>query len=251
MELDDLFADYSKNRITDETLDLLFRLAEASKVSSAIDTLLDGGIVNVSEDRPALHTLLRCPPGGRSDKRIDDVQLELQKMESFVGRLHAGQVTGVDGSPINRVVNIGIGGSDLGPRLCVEALSSFRTGNIDVDFVSNLDPRDLHTVLSRANPATTMFIVVSKTFTTLETRTNAEAALLWLEQAGCKDARRQFIAVTTNGKGAAEFGIPEEQVFYFWDWVGGRYSLWSSVGLAIAVAIGMDNFRDLLAGAHE
>ena len=147
-------------------------------------------------------------------------------------------------------INIGIGGSDLGSRLAVDALQTFRTGDIEVEFVANLDPKDLSAVLARSNAETTMLIVASKSFTTLETRTNAEALKSWLTANGCSDLSRHIIAVTTNKTAALEFGASEDNIFYFWDWVGGRYSLWSSVGLPLAIAIGMDNFEDLLAGAH-
>ncbi len=254
IRIDDILVDFSKHRVNDDTLALLFALADASGIPAAVSALFSGEKINTSEDRPALHSMLRAPAGYRFQLEGQDISAlvhsQLARMRDFVQRLHHGEIHGATGQAINKVVNIGIGGSDLGPRLAVDALHAFRTGDIDVEFVSNLDPQELHSVLARSNAETTMFIVASKSFTTLETRTNADAALHWLKQHACPDLQRHIIAVTSNQAAAKEFGAGDDYIFYFWDWVGGRYSLWSSVGLPIAVAVGMDNFEKMLAGAH-
>lgn len=250
----DLLIDYSKHRITDETLSLLFSLADACEIKKEIAAMFDGEKVNTSENRPALHHILRAPSTdkleveGTNISRL--VHSELSRIKEFIQRLHAGDVRGASGIPIKTVINIGIGGSDLGPRLVIEALASHKVGDIDIEFVSNLDPKDLAGVLGRCNADTSLFIVASKSFITLETRTNAEAAKHWLRENGCADLSRHIVAVTTNQDAALEFGAKDDYIFYFWNWVSGRYSLWSSVGLAIAIAIGMDNFEKMLAGAH-
>jgi glucose-6-phosphate isomerase len=254
IRIDELLLDYSKHRVNEQTLSLLFSLAEACEIPNKISALFSAEKINSSEDRPALHPLLRAPAEHvlelNGENIIPLIHTQLARMRELVQRLHAGEVQGSTGKSITRVINIGIGGSDLGPRLAVDALQTFRTGDIEVEFVANLDPKDLSAVLARSNAETTMVIVVSKSFTTLETRTNAEALKSWLTANGCSDLSRHIIAVTTNKTAALEFGASEDNIFYFWDWVGGRYSLWSSVGLPIAIAIGMDNFEDLLAGAH-
>ena len=250
----DLLIDYSKHRITEETLSLLFSLADVCEIEEEISAMFAGANVNTSENRPALHPILRAPSTDKlkvEGTNVSDlVHSQLSRMREFVQRLHTGDIRGASGMPIKTVINIGIGGSDLGPRLAIEALASHKSGDIDIEFVSNLDPRDLADVLGRCNADTSLFIVASKSFTTLETRTNADAAKLWLRENGCTDPGRHIIAVTTNQDAALEFGAKDEYIFYFWDWVGGRYSMWSSVGLSIAIAIGMDNFEDMLAGAH-
>ncbi len=254
IRIGDLLIDYSKHKITEETLSLLLSLADACEIKEKTSAMFGGEKVNTSENRPALHPMLRAPS-------TDNLQVEgtnisqlvhsqLSRIREFVQRLHAGYVCGASGMPIKTVINIGIGGSDLGPRLVIEALASHKVGDIDIEFVSNLDPNDLAGVLERCNADTSLFIVASKSFTTLETRANADAAKHWLKENGCTDLSRHIVAVTTNQDAALEFGARDDYIFYFWDWVGGRYSLWSSVGLAIAIAIGMDNFEKMLAGAH-
>jgi glucose-6-phosphate isomerase len=254
IRIDELLLDYSKHRVSEQTLSLLFSLAEACEIPCKISALFSGEKINSSEDRPALHPMLRAPAEHvlehDGENIIPLIHTQLARMRVLVQRLHAGEVQGSTGKSITRVINIGIGGSDLGPRLAVDALQTFRTGDIEVEFVANLDPKDLSAVLARSNAETTMVIVASKSFTTLETRTNADALKSWLTANGCSDLSRHIIAVTTNKTAALDFGASEDNIFYFWDWVGGRYSLWSSVGLPIAIAIGMDNFEDLLAGAH-
>jgi glucose-6-phosphate isomerase len=254
IRLDDLLVDFSKHRVTDKTLSLLFSLADSCDIPANISALFAGEKINSSEDRPALHPMLRAPADQSLQLDGEDImpmiQSQLTRMREFVQRLHAGEIRGATGLAINKVINIGIGGSDLGPRLAIEALGAFKTGGIEVEFVSNLDPQDLHGVLASSNAETTMFIVASKSFTTLETRTNADAAKNWLRLNGCKELERHIVAVTTNKTAALDFGAIDDYIFYFWDWVGGRYSLWSAVGLPIAIAVGMDNFENMLAGAH-
>lgn len=254
IRIDELLLDYSKHRISEETLNLLFSLAEACDIPDKISALFSAEKINVSEGRPALHPMLRAPVEHvlehDGENIIPLIHTQLARMREFVQRLHAGEVQGSTGKVITRVINIGIGGSDLGPRLAVDALHAFRKGDIEVEFVANLDPKDLSNVLARSNAETTMIIVASKSFTTFETRTNADAVKSWLTEHGCDDLDRHIIAVTTNRSAALDFGASEDNIFYFWDWVGGRYSLWSCVGLPIAIAIGMDGFEEILAGAH-
>jgi glucose-6-phosphate isomerase len=254
IHVDDLLLDYSKHRINDETLNLLFSFANSCEIREKISLLFCGEKINNSENRPALHSALRAPIN--TNFELDDINIteqvhaQLSRMREFVEALHKGEILGSSGKAIKKVINIGIGGSDLGPRLVVDALNAYQSGPIEVDFVSNLDPKDLSIVLAKSDPQTTMIIVVSKSFTTLETKTNADAVKHWLRDNGCSDPEQHFVAVTTNRKAAQEFGAKDNYIFYFWDWVGGRYSLWSTVGLAAAIAIGMKNFEDLLAGAH-
>ncbi len=251
--LEHLLLDYSKHRVTQTTLKLLQSLAESCHLKQQIQSMFSGEHINSSEERPAMHWLLRCPADESALENRDDLQLvheQLHRMEEFIRRLGRGEVLGASGKPVTRVINIGIGGSDLGPRLVVDALENHRATGVEVDFVSNLDPGDMASALSRADAGNTMFIIVSKTFTTLETMSNAALALQWLENNGCSEPFKQLIAVTSNPGRAVEFGIEQEQVFEFWDWVGGRYSLWSSAGIAAAISIGMENFRAMQAGAH-
>jgi len=254
IRLDDLLLDFSKHRINDESLNLLFSLAKASGIREKISSLFSGEKINNSENRPALHTALRSPISTQIE--LDGINInelvhaQLSRMREFVKALNNGEILGSSGKAIKKIINIGIGGSDLGPRLAVDALAAYQTGSIDVDFVSNLDPKDLSMTLAKSDPETTMIIVVSKSFTTLETKANADAVKHWLVDNGCSNPAQHFIAITTNKKAAQEFGAKDEHIFYFWDWVGGRYSLWSAVGLAAAIAIGMENFEELLSGAH-
>ncbi len=262
--LDRIFVDYSKNLITGETLALLLDLAEQRKLGSRIDALFSGQQVNTTEHRPALHTLLRVPEGkppavaahaGTRDGHdlspaLSQVLHERNRMFAFANRLRAGEVRGASGKPVSRVVNIGIGGSDLGPRLVIEALPEYRQGGMDVDFVANIDPFDIERVLAHADPETTLFIVASKSFTTQETLVNASRAKDWLAHNGCRDTGRHFLAVSGNAAAAADFGIGKDRYFRIEDWTGGRYSIWSCIGMSAAISIGEQHFRQFLAGAH-
>ena len=257
--LERIFVDFSKNLITAETLSLLLDLAEQRGLKNKIHELFSGHEVNTTERRPALHTLLRTPQDeGQAallpDSGLSDIARqvweELNRMFSFVSRLRAGQVKGATGKPISRVVNIGIGGSDLGPRLVVEALSEFHRDGIDIDFVANIDPFDIDRVLTRADPETTLFIIASKSFTTAETLANADRAKTWLMENDCKDTGSHFLAVSGNADAAERFGIGKDRYFKIRDWTGGRYSIWSCIGMSAAISIGEDSFRQFLAGAH-
>ena len=252
--LERVFVDFSKNLITDETLSLLLDLADQRGLDKKIGELFSGHEVNPTERRPALHTLLRTPDGIRDTHGLSDVarqaRQERDRMFGFVRKLRAGEVEGATGRPLSRVVNIGIGGSDLGPRLLVEALSEFRQDSPDIDFVANIDPFDIERALARSDPETTLFIAASKSFTTSETLVNAERARAWLMDNGCKDPGRHFLAVSGNAAAVEDFGIDQERFFRIEDWTGGRYSIWSCIGMSAAISIGEDYFRQFLAGAH-
>ncbi|MEE9325729.1 MAG: glucose-6-phosphate isomerase [Cocleimonas sp.] len=259
IQFNDMLLDYSKNRITQETLDLLFNLARQAGVEEWRDKMFSGEKINNTEGRAVLHTALR----NRSGKPVfvDDenimpaIETELEKMRVFSDKIRSGQWIGYAGLPITNVVNIGIGGSDLGPNMVCRALAPYAHNNIRVHFVSNVDGSHIDQMLNYLRPETTLFIVASKTFTTQETLTNANTAKKWfLDGAGRvteDDIAKHFVAVSTNEEAVESFGIDPVNMFRFWDWVGGRYSLWSSVGLASAIYIGMDNFIELLEGAHE
>ena len=254
IQVDSLLVDYSKNSITRETIGLLLELAKVVDIPGKIADLLTGKVVNTSENRPALHTALRRPAamplviGGADISAL--VQQELARMQKLVEQLHGQTLTGTTGKPIQKIINIGIGGSDLGPRLVADALYEYKNPVLDVDFVANLDAHDLHRVLNNSNPQTTLFIVTSKSFSTLETQTNALSARHWLIDNGCGDIDKHFIAVSSNRKAVMEFGLAGDRIFTMWDWVGGRYSIWSTVGLPVAIALGMDRFLEFLGGAH-
>ena len=252
----DLLFDYSKNRITDETIKALIRLANESGVSKKIKRMFSGEKINTTEQRAVLHTALR----NRSDRpiKVDGVNVMpqinrvLSQMTDFVDQLHSGTWRGFTGKTITDIVNIGIGGSDLGPLMVNEALKPYRKAGITPHFVSNIDGTHIQEVLKQINPETTLFIVASKTFTTQETLTNAHTARDWLTGyfKTTEAVKNHFVAVSTNTEKVTDFGIDPTNMFGFWDWVGGRYSLWSAIGLSIAATIGMDNFKNLLAGAH-
>ena len=258
----DLLLDFSKQRITSRTLALLHELARQAGIAKQITDLYAGAPVNASEGRAALHMALRAESGDEyavaGKNVVPSVTAERIKMRAFCHKLHGGQWQGMSGKDISDVVNLGIGGSDLGPRMAAQALCARSKKNLKVHFVSNVDGADLGSLLADLDPQRTLFIVASKTFSTKETITNARSALAWLaaeaRRAGLDEARvaqEHFVAVTANVAAAGTFGIPAENIFAFWDWVGGRYSLWSSVGLALALAVGMDNFEALLSGARE
>ena len=257
LRLGSLLVDYSKHRVTDDILHALFDLASIAEVESRREAMFSGERINVTEDRSVLHTALR----NRSDQPVmtdgvdvmPQVRSVLARMRVFTDQVRSGVWLGFSGQRIRTVVNIGIGGSDLGPAMVVEALGSYVDRHLDFKFVSNVDGTDIATALSGADPESTMFVIASKTFTTQETMTNAETAKQWLQAHYGDEAAtaRHFVAVSTNGERVGAFGIDTANMFEFWDWVGGRYSLWSSIGMTIALAIGMDRFEELLSGAHE
>ena len=253
---DDLVFDYSKNRITEKTIDLLLDLARERGVEARRDAMAKGEAINTSENRPVLHMALRGGPDGHFQTAEGDVSKQitasLEKLTAFVNAVHSGDITGSTGKPFTDVVNIGIGGSHLGPEVVTQALSPYHKDKVHVHFVSNVDGHDLQSTLSDLDPATTLFLIASKTFTTSETMTNARSAQAWLARHLEKNAVSQhFAAISANADKVAAFGIVPDSSFEFWDWVGGRYSLWSSIGLPIALTIGNDNFLSLLAGARE
>ncbi|XP_046385154.1 glucose-6-phosphate isomerase [Ischnura elegans] len=251
----DILIDYSKNRVDDEVLRLLFDLAKERKVEQARDAMFSGEKINFTENRAVLHIALR----NRSNKPIvidgkdvmPDVNAVLSHMKEFTNQVISGQWKGYTNKAITDVINIGIGGSDLGPLMVTEALKPFAIGP-RVHFVSNIDGTHLAEVLKKLNPETSLFIIASKTFTTQETITNATSAKEWFLKSANEPSAvaKHFVALSTNGSKVKEFGIDEKNMFGFWDWVGGRYSLWSAIGLSISLSIGYDNFEALLAGAH-
>jgi glucose-6-phosphate isomerase len=251
----DLYVDYSKHRVTRETLKLLVDLAKAADLEAKRDAMFAGVHINTSEDRAVLHTALRLPRS--ADLVVDgqdvvaDVHEVLDAMGDFTDRLRNGEWTGATGERIKTVVNIGIGGSDLGPVMVYQALRHYADAGISARFVSNVDPADLIAKLDGLDPATTLFIVASKTFSTLETLTNATAARRWLTDVLGDDAvSKHFVAVSTNKKLVDDFGIDTDNMFGFWDWVGGRYSVDSAIGLSVMAVVGKDRFADFLAGFH-
>jgi glucose-6-phosphate isomerase len=253
-----LYLDYSKNRITDETLSLLLQLASESRLRDRIDAMFRGDKINVSEDRAVLHVALRAPRGASimhdGHNVVPDVHAVLDRMSDFADRLRGGAWRGHTGKRIRNVINIGIGGSDLGPVMAYEALRHYSERAMSFRFVSNVDGTDFAEAVRDLDPTETLFIVSSKTFTTLETMTNARTARDWLlaglggEQAAIA---KHFVAVSTNAQEVAQFGIDTANMFGFWDWVGGRYSMDSAIGLSTMLAIGPDNFRAMLGGFHE
>ncbi|MDE3207747.1 MAG: glucose-6-phosphate isomerase [Pseudomonadota bacterium] len=255
LEAGNIFLDYSKNHVNKDIMANLFRLARACHVPEHIFAMFSGEKINFTENRPALHVALRAPlhDSLRLGKHniIQDVHHILNKIEKFVDLIEKGQWKGFQGDKITDIVNIGIGGSDLGPVMVVEALKAYHSTGIRPHFVSNVDACQLLDTLNTLNPGTTLFIISSKTFTTQETLTNAHSARDWfLQSANKEDIRKHFVAVSTNADAVSAFGIDTDNMFEFWDWVGGRYSLWSAIGLSIALTIGMSNFRSLLKGAH-
>ncbi len=249
-----LFLDYSKNRITDETLRLLLELAAKAGLRERIEALFRGEKLNTSEDRAALHVALRAPREAviEVDGRdvVPGVHQVLDRMEEFAERVRGGDWKGHSGRPIRNVVNIGIGGSDLGPAMAYQALRHYSRRDLDFRFVSNVDPTDFCEAVRDLDPAETLFVVCSKTFTTLETLTNARAARDWCVAALGSEAavEHHFVAVSTNARQVADFGIDPAHMFGFWDWVGGRYSVDSAIGLSLVLAIGAERFREMLAG---
>ncbi len=251
-----ILVDFSKNKINQETLKLLHQLAKESALDEAINAMFTGEKINRTENRAVLHTALRnrsnTPVYVDGKDVMPEVNAVLAKMSAFCDRVISGEWKGYTGKAITDVVNIGIGGSDLGPYMVTEALRPYKN-HLNMHFVSNVDGTHIAETLKKVNPETTLFLVASKTFTTQETMTNANSARDWL-LAAAKDnsaVAKHFAALSTNGKAVAEFGIDTNNMFEFWDWVGGRYSLWSAIGLSIALSIGFDNFETLLSGAYE
>ena len=251
-----ILVDFSKNKINQETLKLLRQLAKESALDEAINAMFTGEKINRTENRAVLHTALRnrsnTPVYVDGKDVMPEVNAVLAKMSAFCDRVISGEWKGYTGKAITDVVNIGIGGSDLGPYMVTETLRPYKN-HLNMHFVSNVDGTHIAETLKKVNPETTLFLVASKTFTTQETMTNANSARDWL-LAAAKDnsaVAKHFAALSTNGKAVAEFGIDTNNMFEFWDWVGGRYSLWSAIGLSIALSIGFDNFEALLSGAHE
>ena len=252
-----LFLDYSKNRVTDETLLLLLELADETGVAKKRDAMFAGEKINVTEGRAVLHTALRMPKGSivmvDGVNVVPEVHEVLDKMAAFAEQIRAGSWLGHTGKPIKNIVNIGIGGSDLGPVMAYEALKFYSQRDLTVRFVSNVDGTDLVEKTRDLDPAETLFIVSSKTFTTQETMANATSARAWLLDTlkDDKAVARHFVAVSTNAEAVGKFGIDTANMFGFWDWVGGRYSMDSAIGLSLMIAIGPDHFHELLAGFHE
>src|SRR5215475_5504720 len=253
-----LYLDYSKNRITNETLRLLLQLADESGLRERIDAMFRGEKINVSEDRAVLHVALRAPRGSSimhdGQNVVPEVHAVLDRMADFAHRVRNGAWKGHTGKRIRHVINVGIGGSDLGPVMAYEALKHYSERTLTFRFVSNVDGTDFAEAVRDLEPAETLFIISSKTFTTLETMTNAHTARDWL-LAGLKGEEaaiaKHFVAVSTNAKEVAKFGIDTANMFGFWDWVGGRYSMDSAIGLSTMIAIGPENFRAMLDGFHQ
>jgi glucose-6-phosphate isomerase len=255
--LQEIVCDLSKNIVTDKTLQLLLELATECELDKAIKAMFSGDVINGTEGRSVLHTALRNFSGKPVMSEGKDVMPEVKKvwehMKAFCNKVHKGEWKGYSGKKIKYIVNIGIGGSDLGPVMVTEALKPYWKKDIQPYFVSNIDGTDLAEVFKKITPEETLFLIASKTFTTQETMTNALSARKWfLKTAKDKKAvAKHFVALSTNEKGVEEFGIDKENMFFFWDWVGGRYSLWSAIGLSIALTIGYNNFEELLKGAYE
>ena len=257
INFNDILFDYSKNRISEETLRLLFDLARQAKLAEAIAAMFSGAKINLTEKRAVLHVALRNLSNRPIFLDHKDVMPEvnrvLGKMRRFSEALRSGEWKGYTGKTITDIVNLGIGGSDLGPKMVCEALKRYGKPGLQVHFVSNVDSTDLVETLKKVNPETVLFLIASKTFTTQETMANAHAARDWFMQSA-KDKKavaQHFVAMSTNTQEVVKFGIDPQNMFEFWDWVGGRYSLWSAIGLSIALYIGMDRFEELLEGAHQ
>ena len=255
LQWNDFLVDYSKNIISAETISLLQELANEVQLKDAITKYFDGDVINQTENRAVLHTALRAKEN--ASVQVDGVNVMPEiysvknKIKNFSNEIIAGQRKGFSGKPFTDVVNIGIGGSDLGPAMIVEALQYYKN-DLNVQFVSNVDGDHVNEIIKKVNPETTLFVIVSKTFTTQETLSNAETIRSWfLQSATQEDVAKHFVAVSTNIQKVTEFGINPENIFPMWDWVGGRFSLWSAVGLSISLAVGFDHFDQLLQGAHE
>ena len=250
-----LFLDYSKNHLNDSTLSLLVQFAQAREVEAQRDAMFSGAHINVTEDRAVLHTALRLPPDAHlqldGHDVTTDIQSVLKSMEQFAQQVRSGSWKGYSGEQITDIINIGIGGSDLGPAMTCAALRTCVQDGLRLHFVSNADGHDIDAKLAGLRPQSTLFIIASKTFTTQETMLNAQTARSWFLQRGQEtDLRLHFVAVSSNAAAVSKFGIDTANMFPFWDWVGGRYSIWSAIGLPLMLAIGAKHFREFLAGAH-
>ena len=255
IEWQDFLVDYSKNIISAETISLLQELANEAQLKDAITKYFEGDIINKTENRAVLHTALRAKENASVQvdgvNVIPEIYSVKKKIKNFSNEIISGQRKGYSGKPFTDVVNIGIGGSDLGPAMIVEALQYYKN-DLNVHFVSNVDGDHVNEIIKKVNPETTLFVIVSKTFTTQETLSNAETIRSWfLQSATQDDVAKHFVAVSTNIQKVTEFGINPDNIFPMWDWVGGRFSLWSAVGLSISLAVGFDHFDQLLQGAHE
>ena len=251
----DILVDYSKNIITDETLDILLQLADECKVKEAINSMFEGEKINKAEGRQVLHTALRNfsgePVYANGEDESTEVHAVNKQMKAFANKVHSGEWKGYSGKKIKYIVNIGIGGSDLGPYMVTEALKPYWIEGIQTYFVSNVDATQIIETLKKLDAEETLFLIASKTFTTQETMTNAHAARKWFLNYGAeKDIPKHFVALSTNEKEVSKFGIDKQNMFVFWDWVGGRYSLWSAIGLSIVLTIGYDNYEQMLRGAY-
>ncbi|HLI76923.1 MAG TPA: glucose-6-phosphate isomerase, partial [Acidobacteriaceae bacterium] len=256
LEAEGILLDYSKNRITDQTLKLLVALAEAVDLKGRTEAMFTGEKINITEGRAVLHTALRAPKDAVINvdgvNVVPEIHEVLDKMSAFAGKIRSGQWLGHTGKRIRNIVNIGIGGSDLGPVMAYEALKHYSDRNLTFRFVSNVDGTDFAEATLDLHAEETLFLVASKTFTTLETMTNAHTARDWFLKSGAPESAiaKHFVAISTNAKEVAKFGIDTANMFGFWDWVGGRYSMDSAIGLSTMIAIGPDGFRDMLAGFH-
>lgn len=255
LKFQDLSVDFSNNRMSEETLALLIQLAQKAALEDAIQKYFSGDLINVTENRAVLHTALRDKTSQKIEVNqqniIPEITETLEKIEDFTNKVLSGNWKGFTGKSITDVVNIGIGGSDLGPQMVVESLKYYKTP-LNIHFVSNIDGDHVQETLKKLNPETTLFLIVSKTFTTQETLTNALTIKKWFLQSGKEnDIKKHFVAVSTNLKMVQDFGVADENIFPMWDWVGGRFSLWSAVGLSISLAVGFKNFNQLLVGANQ
>ena len=250
-----LFIDYSKNHITDETLELLLNYAKELDIKKSINAMFSGKEINVTEGCAVLHHALRAKPEKvlelKDNEIIKGIKDELKNIKRFVSLVHDKKLAGWTNKPFDTYVNIGIGGSDLGPKMVVNALNQYRKDKTRSFFISNIDGEQIELLKRTINPETTLFIISSKSFKTIETTTNADVIKSWLLKSGCDDISKNFVAVTSNFEAAKDFGIGKENIFRTWSWVGGRFSLWSAVGLPVALAIGFENFEKMLLGAYK
>ncbi|MDO1448678.1 glucose-6-phosphate isomerase [Rhodocytophaga aerolata] len=256
IKFEDILVDYSKNIMTEETMQLLVKLAQECKLSESIEQMFTGQVINATENRAVLHTALRnrsnTPVMVDGKDVMPEINAVLKQIELFSQKVVNGHWKGYTGKPVTDIVNIGIGGSDLGPVMVTEALKPYQKPNIKVHFVSNIDGTHIAEILKKVSPETTLFMIASKTFTTQETMTNAHTARKWFLDAAKDESfvAKHFVAISTNEKAVKQFGIAPDNMFVFWDWVGGRYSLWSAIGLSIACTLGYERFTHLLEGAH-